>query len=449
MDTHVDLAVIGTGSAAGTVAHRCRQAGWSVTVIDSRPYGGTCQLRGCDPKRVLVGGAELADRNRRMLGQGATGGARLDWPALLRFKRTFTDPAPAANEADFARAGIGMLHGRARFLDPTTLQVGQAALAAGHIVIAGGARHAPLGIVGEDLLATSSQFLELAQLPPRIVLIGGGYIGFEFAHIAARGGAEVAIVHRAARPLRRFEPELVDRLVEATRELGVAVHLETTALGVERQGDGLAVRVAADAGERTIPTDLVVHSAGRVPEIDDLDLAAGAVARATGGVAVNEYLQSVSNAAVYAAGDAVASADFRLTPVAAMQGAVVASNLLRGNHRVPDYRAIPSVAFTVPPIARVGLGEAAARAAGLRFRVEQAETSGWYSSRRVGLRHAGFKVLVEEESERILGAHLLGPQAEETINLFALAMRADLRADDLRHMVYTYPTSASDVPYMV
>jgi glutathione reductase (NADPH) len=145
----------------------------------------------------------------------------------------------------------------------------------------------------------------------------------------------------------------------------------------------------------------------------------------------------------------VASGGFPLTPVAGMQGAVVASNLLKGNHRTPDYRGIPSVVFTVPPLASVGLQETAAREQGLRFRTKYEDTAGWYASRRVGLRQSAFKVLVEEETDRVLGAHLLGVHAEEVVNLFALAIRSDLRATDLRHMVYAYPASSSDVPYMV
>ncbi len=127
----------------------------------------------------------------------------------------------------------------------------------------------------------------------------------------------------------------------------------------------------------------------------------------------------------------------------------MARNLLEGNHHTPDYRGIPSVVFTTPPLARVGLDEAAARAQGLHFTTKHEDTAGWYSSRRVGLRYSGFKVLVEEGTDRILGAHLLGLHAEEVINLFALTIRSGLRASDLKQMVYAYPTSASDVSYMV
>jgi glutathione reductase (NADPH) len=446
----VDLVVIGTGAAAGSVAYACRSAGWSVTVIDSRPFGGTCQLRGCDPKKVLVGGAEVIDWMRRMQNRGVPPiDLAIDWPALMRFKRSFTDPVPEQNEQSLASAGIGMLHGRARFVDLMTLQVGDQTITGRHVVIAGGARRATLNIPGEELLTTSTQFLDLDKLPARLVFVGGGYIAFEFAHIAARAGANVQIVHRGTHPLERFDPDLVERLVQTTRELGVEIHLETHVEALERRAERLLVHIVSNGQTRSLETDMAVHSAGRVPEIDDLDLEAGGIAWDKTGVTVNEYLQSVSNPAVYAAGDAVASGGFPLTPVASMQGVVVASNLLKGNHRTPEYLGIPTVVFTVPPLASVGLQEAAARAQGLHFTTRYEDTSTWYSSRRVGLRHTGFKVLVEEDTERILGAHLLGHHAEEVINLLAVAIRANLRASDLRHAVYAYPTSASDVVFMV
>jgi glutathione reductase (NADPH) len=450
MTTTVDVIVLGTGSAAQSVAYPCREAGWSVAVVDDHPFGGTCQLRGCDPKKVLVGVSELVDWSRRMQGQGVSmPGLSISWPDLMRFKRTFTDPVPAQNEQSFEQAGMITRHGRAHFVDRTSVQVGEDTLVGRHVVIATGARHAPLGIPGEDVLTTSTQFLDLDALPRRIVFVGGGYIAFEFAHIAARAGAQVQVLHRGSRPLEKFDPDLVSRLLQASRELGIEIHVNRVVTAIERQGNHLLVHARTGAQEQTVEADLVVHAAGRVPEIDDLDLEAAGVAREKGGVWVNEYLQSVSNEAVYAAGDAVASGGFPLTPVAGMQGGIVARNLLEGNRHTPNYSGIPSVVFTTPPLVRVGLSEEAARAQGLRFTTRHEDTSGWYSSRRVALPHTGFKTLVEEGTGRILGAHLLGLHAEEVINLFALAIRADLRASDLKQMVYAYPTSASDIGYMV
>ena len=164
---------------------------------------------------------------------------------------------------------------------------------------------------------------------------------------------------------------------------------------------------------------------------------------------MNEYLQSVSNPAVYAAGDAVASGGFPFTPVAGMQGRIVATNLLSGNTQTPTYEGIPSVVFTTPPLAAVGLDEESARAQGLSLTTHREDTSGWYSSRRVALAHTGFKTLVEDGTDRILGAHLLGIHAEELVNIFAIALRTGLSARELKEMVFTYPTSAYDIRYMI
>ncbi len=449
MTTTVDVIVLGTGSAAQTVAYTCRSAGWRVAVVDSRPFGGTCENRGCEPKKVLASMTELVDWSRRTQGKGVSAPSlALTWSDLIRFKRTFTDPVPERTEQGFAQAGITMRHGRAHFVDRTSVQVDQDLLVGRHVVIATGARHAPLGIAGEEELTTSTQWLDLDALPRRIVFVGGGYIAFEFAHMAARAGAQVQVLHRGSRPLEQFDPDLVALLVKATQELGVEVHVNRAVTAIERQEDRLLVHARTAEQEDTIKADLVVHAAGRVPEIDDLDLEAADVAREPAGVLVNAYLQSITNPAVYAAGDAVASGGFPLTPVAAMQAGIVARNLLEGNRHTPNYSGIPSVVFTTPPLARVGLLEPAARAQGLHFATHYGDTSSWYTSRRVALLHSGYKVLVEEGTGRILGAHLLGYHAEEVINLFALAIRAGLRASDLKQMIYAYPTSASDVSYM-
>ena len=163
---------------------------------------------------------------------------------------------------------------------------------------------------------------------------------------------------------------------------------------------------------------------------------------------VNDYLQSVSNPAVYAAGDAAASGP-PLTPTAAHEGEVVAANLLHGNHRRPNYAGLASVAFTVPALATVGLTEEAARTQGRRFQTQYQDTSQWFTARRAGETASGHKVLVEDESQHILGAHLLGPHAEEVINIFAVAVRFGIRADELKQMLFAYPTSASDVVHML
>lgn len=450
MTKSFDLVVIGSGTAASTVVSRCRAAKRTVAVVDSRPFGGTCALRGCDPKKILVGAAEAIDWSRRLAGKGVhTDNARIEWPRVMALKRSMIADVSNSREERFAKQGIDTFHGRARFVRPNAVSVGADLLEARHVVVASGAAPAELRMPGSEHVVTSEQFLDLDELPHRIVFIGGGYISFEFAHVAARAGANVTILHRGDRPLNAFDPDLVDLQVPRTRTLGIDLHLQTAVTGVERRGRVLVVQTSAKGQRSEIEADLVVHGAGRVAEIDDLDLKAAGVDCSSRGVTVNEYLQSVSNPTVYAAGDSAATDGPKLTPVAGLHGRVVAANLLEGNHLTPDHSVVPSVVFTVPPLASVGLQERAARDRGLRFAVHHENTGSWYSSRRIGEDASGFKVLIEEGSGHVLGAHLLGPYAEEVINLFAMAMRARMPAPAIKEMLFAYPTSGSDLPYML
>lgn len=443
-----DLVVIGTGTAAQVASARLRAAGRSVAVIDHRPFGGTCALRGCDPKKMLISGAEVIDFARRMHGRGIDGEVRIDWPALMEFKRSFTDPIPQKQEQSFAARGIDAFHGAARFVGRDAIEVDGTVLTGGNILIATGARPVPLGIPGEEHVATSEQFLELEKLPERIALIGGGYIAAEFSHIAARAGAQVTILQRAPRLLPQFDPDLVGWLTDRFREIGGTVRTGTSVTAVEALPRGVRVRARAGTVETAVEADLVVHAAGRVPDIAALDLATAGLAVAKGRLRLNEFLQSVSNPAIYAAGDAAAVGP-PLTPVSSHDGKVVAANLLHGNNRRPDYRGVPSIAFTLPPIAKVGASEAEARRQGIKVRVKAERTAGWYTARRLGESVYGYKTIVDEGTDRILGAHLVGPHADEVVNIFGLAIRHGLTAGDLKSTIFGYPTAASDIGYMI
>ena len=450
MNRRFDLIVIGTGTAATTAAFQCREAGWSVAIVDSFPFGGTCALRGCDPKKVLVGAAEIIDRAQRMRGKGINSeGLRLGWPQLMQFKRTFTDPVPLSREEALRSAGIAAFHAAARFTDRQTIEAGEDRIEGRFLLIATGAWPAKLNIQGEELVTRSDQFLALENLPRRLIFIGGGYISFEFAHVAARAGAEVTVLHRGSRPLEGFDPDLIDQLLEWTRKLGIIVHLNLAVDGISKSQEGLEVYASSVSQRVSFHADMVVHGAGRAPNIGGLDLPSGGVEAETKGVKVNEYLQSVSNPAVYAAGDVAASGGLALTPIAGYEGRLVAENMLHGNRLRAAYAAIPTVVFTLPPLASVGLSERAAKESAMKFRVHHEMTAGWYSSRRTAEECSGFKVLIEEGSGRILGAHLLGEQVEETINLFALAMRTGMTAPELKQAIFSYPTHASDLQYML
>ncbi|MFU8813840.1 MAG: dihydrolipoyl dehydrogenase family protein [Pseudomonadales bacterium] len=449
-DHKYDIIVIGTGAAASVVAFGCRKAGRSVAVIDHRPFGGTCALRGCDPKKVLIAAAEIVDGFERLGGSiGAIrGDLHIDWPALQRFKRSFTNPVPAQREQGYADGGIDCYHGRARFIGPDSIGIGDAVLQAKQIVVATGAEPVPLPIEGFEHLISSDDFLEMETLPRRIVLVGGGYIGFEFAHIAARAGAEVTILNRGTQPLREFEPDLVELLIERTRALGVRVNVGHEAKVVRKSDTGFEVEAVGPNGRVNFETDVAIHSGGRKPALAALDLEAANLAHHAGKLTLDKHLRSTSNPSIYAAGDA-AGGPFPLTPVAALQARAIVDSLLGDGGATVDYTGIPSAVFTLPPLARAGLLEHEARAQGLSLSIKQGIVPDWYTARRINESCYGYKVMVDENTGLIVGAHLLGPDAAEVINVFAMAIRNGLTVEAIRQTTFAYPTAASDIASML
>jgi len=289
----------------------------------------------------------------------------------------------------------------------------------------------------------------METLPRRIALIGGGYIAAEFSYLAARAGAQVTILQRGLRLLPQFEGDVVRWLMPSFEALGITVYTGVTANSVTRTKAGLTVHAKCPQGAQiAVTADLVIHAAGRAPELASLNLAAGKVEVAQGRLKLTRGLQSTSNPRVYAAGDAAGSGP-PLTPVSSHDAKVAAANMLDDADAHPDYHGVPSVAFTVPPIAAVGLSEAEAEAKGLRFRVNAASVPNWFTARRLNEPVYGYKVLIDEDTDLILGAHLVRPGADEVVNLFALAMRNGITADALRATMFAYPTAASDIKSMI
>jgi glutathione reductase (NADPH) len=447
--TEYDLFVIGTGMSGVTIATKCSKKGLKVGIADFRPFGGTCALRGCDPKKILLDVAKAQKDAQKYEGKGLQGDYKINWPELAKFMRGFTDPMPRKMEKGYLDAGVITYHEAATFTGTNTLRVGNETIKAGKIVIATGARPRTLDIPGAELTLESNDIFELDELPESITFLGGGYVAFEFAHLAAMAGARVTIIDRGDRPLKHFDADLVKHIVNASREYGIKILTGTEATEVKKSGDGLQVVARSYQGEEFIESKVVVNAAGRVPEIDLLDLEIGQVSFGKKGVQVNEYLQSVSNPDVYAAGDVADSEGLPLTPVAIYEGHAVASNILKGNNKIPSYPEMPTVVFTIPEIAQVGLTEEQARVKNIDFKINSGDASGWFNAYRSQSEAYAYKVLVSEQDGTIVGAHLVGPSAAETINLFAIAIKGKMTAKDLKSMVYSYPSWASDVGHMV
>jgi glutathione reductase (NADPH) len=445
-----DLFVIGTGLAGQDVAGACAEAGWDVGIADARPFGGTCPLRGCDPKKVLVHAAHVADQARRLDGYGLESNPRIDWDDLMAFKRTFTEPVPDGVKENFAEAGIDYFHQPARFTGARTLDVGETAVEAEHVLIATGAEPVTLGIEGEEHFTYSDDFLELEALPERLVFVGGGYVSMEFAHLAARAGAEkVTVLETTGRILQNFEAGAVEAVAAATDALGVDIRTGRQVEAIEADGAGFAVIAKQKTGEvESYRADAVVHGAGRVPALGALDPDAAGIERTEDGrLVLDENLRSASNAAVYAAGDAAQQGP-PLTPVAHLDGRAVEKALLEDGEP-PRYEGTPTVVFTTPRLASVGFTEAAARKQGFDLDVKSGDASGFYTARHRRQEHAFYKVIAEAGSGRIVGAHLAYPNAHEAINVFAQAVRHGLAVNDLKASVYAYPSAGSDVQAML
>lgn len=440
-----DLLIIGSGVAGRTAADEAVAAGMRVAIAERREFGGTCPLRGCEPKKLMFAVAETVARARDARTLGASGHLTLDWGALQAFKRTMTDTEPERLAAYYRDAGVTLLHGDARFVSAGEVRVGEVTHRAANVLVATGAAPAPLGVPGEGLIIDSETFMALESLPGRVVFLGGGYISFEFAAMAAVTGAEVTIVHRGATPLRGFDPDVVAMLVSQYEASGIPVRLNAAVAEVRRDGDALAV-VLADGDE--LSCDLVVHGAGRVPNLAGLCLEAAGVTCHGHGVAVDDAMRNPGNARVFAAGDA-AACGLPLTPVGVAQARVAVRAMNGDGYARFDPSATPSVCFSYPPLAAVGLTERDAADAGLDATAKLTDTSAWWSSKRVGLDHTGAKIVVERATGRILGATLLGHGAEEVVNIFALAIDQGLTADELRRPLWGYPTASSEIVYLL
>lgn len=442
MDKKYDVIVIGTGGSGSNTAYLCKSAGMDVAIIDQEPFGGTCALRGCDPKKVLHGAAHVSELvgNMSMVLNGAVA---VDWEKLIEFKKTFTEKTPAKREKGFRDSGIAAFKGTASFTGKNSLSVKNEKLSAEFIVLATGSIPRELDFPGAELLTTSDIFMENTRLPEEIIFIGGGYISFELAHISARAGAKVKIIHRSKYPLKNFDRDLVEMVLEATTKAGIKFIPDVEPQSIKQKGEKLFI----DCGTQNYTCDMAVHGAGRVPNTRFLDLEKANVDQ-DHGVLVNEYLQSISNPNVYAVGDA-ASIGQPLTPVVSMQGKVAAYNIINGNKKSMDYSLVPSVVFTIPPMGSVGLTEKQAREKGLDYRINTADSTNWYNSRRLGFKKTGFKIIIDKKTDRIIGAHILAPGAEEVLDFFMLAMRTGLKTSDIKDLIFSYPSNTYDIKYMV
>jgi glutathione reductase (NADPH) len=443
-----DALILGSGNAGLSATEPIRAAGLSVALVEERDLGGTCPNRGCTPKKVLVAAAhslhEIAQAKVHCI---KVAEARLDWAALIDREKQLIRHIPESIARTLDERGIEIIRGQAAFVGPNAVRVGQATIEARNIVIATGSKPRRLPIEGAEHMITSDDVLSERKLPRDLVFVGGGVVALEFSHVYARAGAKVTILEALPRLLQQLDQDAVDKIRRESERIGIALHTDVKVERIEKTGDRLRVVYQDGGAERIVEADRVVNGAGRVPNVDSLDLDAGKIEHDRERIAVDDYLRAKSNPAIYVAGDPLASP--QLSPLASYEGRIVGRNIVEGPKHKPDYAVIPSCVYTVPALATVGLTETAAKDKGVKVEVRTSDMSDWLSTQTYAETVAWAKILIEPTSDRIVGAHMVGLAGEELINFFALGMKHGVTASQVRDMIYAFPTFAADITSMV
>ncbi len=443
-----DVIIIGGGNAGFGVSSVAHEAGKSIAFIEARDFGGTCPNRGCTPKKVLVAAAHAMHEIEQAPIHGIeVCKPKLNWAKLIEREKNLIGFIPEAMQGLAKKRG-DVFRGTARFVGPNEVEVDGQIIHGKDIVIATGSKPRPLPIPGSEHMITSDEVLSDATLPKEVVFIGGGVIAMEFGHVFARAGVRVTILEALPQLLPRMDSDAVSALQAETERLGVAVKTGVSVTAISKTADGLRVEFEHDGRNQSLLAERVVNGAGRVANIDGLNLDAAGVEHDGLRILIDDTMRSTSNSSVWVAGDAVTSSA-QLSPIATYEGQIVGHNIVRGPTKRPDYSVIPSAVYTVPALSTVGLNEAEAREKGLDVSVTVSDMSGWFSTKTYAETAAWSKVLVDKSTDQVLGAHILGHHGDELIHLFAMAMRHGISASDLKSSLYAFPTFAADMKSLI
>lgn len=442
MDFDYDLFVIGAGSGGVRLARMSASYGARVGIAEEEQIGGTCVLRGCIPKKLLVYASHYPHEVEDAKGFGWTFGAgTLDWPALIAAKDREINRLSDIYINLLRQSGVEMHAGRATLVYAHTVAIGERTIRARHIAIATGSRPSLPPRPGIEHAITSREALSLAACPKRIAVVGGGYIAVEFAGIFNGFGSHVDLFYRGEKILRGFDDDVRQFLTDEMTKQGVTIHARSVVESIERADDGtLSVR-AGDA--RHGPYDQVLYATGRVPNVDGLGLEqAGVMLDARGAIAVDAY-SATSVPSIHAIGDVTSRP--QLTPVATRDGGLLARTLFGGSRVAADHEWVPSAVFSQPEVATVGFTEAAARD------LYEGDVDIYRTSFKA-LRHtlSGrdertlMKLVVARDSQRVVGAHMVGRDAGEIIQGIAIAIRAGATKAQFDDTIGIHPTAAEE-----
>lgn len=439
-----DLVVIGGGSGGLACAQRAARHGARVLVAEQTELGGTCVNAGCVPKKLMYHAADVAHALGDSADYGFTlEGVRHDWAALKARRDAYVARLRGIYADNLATSGATLIRARARLAGAGRVGIGGMTHAAGHVVVATGGRPNVPAVPGAEAGVTSDGFFALDSRPAAVAIVGGGYVAAELSGVFAALGSRVTVAFRRERLLRDFDPMLSERLAAAMRADDIAIVERAQPAALERASGGLVLRL--EDGRSLGPFDCVVWAIGREPNVDGLGLAEAGVAQGPDGEIMTDLKQDTNVSGIHAIGDVTGRV--ALTPVAIAAGRRLADRLFGGQpDRHLDYRLIPTVIFSHPPIGTVGMSEGEARAAwGDNVEVFRHDFMPLYHGITARRRRAEVKLVTTGRERRIVGLHAIGMGADELLQGFAVALRLGATKRDFDDTVAIHPTSAEEL----
>ncbi|MDO9094674.1 MAG: glutathione-disulfide reductase [Rubrivivax sp.] len=443
-----DLITLGAGSGGVAASRRAALHGARVAIVEGSRVGGTCVIRGCVPKKLLMYAAQFGDAMHEARGYGwVLPEPQFEMARWAASKAAETQRLEGIYRTMLQGSGVELFEGWARLDGPNRVVVntesGEKAITARHILIATGGSPVRDSIPGIEACATSDELLDLQQLPDRAAVIGSGYIALEFASILARLGVQVSVFYRADLPLRGFDEMLRTAIAAELTAAGVQLHPSSVPRRVQRTPGGFLLSLGED---RVLEFPWVLNATGRRPNTAQLNLASvGLQADAEGALSVDADLQTDASG-VYAIGDVTNR--LNLTPVAIAEGRALADSLFGGQPRRVDLSRVASAVFTLPPMATVGLSEAQALEAGLHVAVYEADFRPMKQAFIGGTERTRMKLLVDADSQVVLAAHMIGADAPEIIQSLAVALSAGATKAHFDRTIVMHPTAAEEFVLM-
>ena len=441
MEYDFDLVTLGAGSGGVAASRRAGSYGARVAICESVRVGGTCVLRGCVPKKLLVYGSHFREELEDARGFGWTiGESTLDWGKLIAAKDRELDRLNAIYLRLLRDSSVKVFDGRGTIVDPHTIEVAGQRVTAKHILLATGGWPSLPSIPGIEHAITSNEALDLPTLPRRVIIVGGGYIAVEFAGIFHSAGAHVEIILRADSILRGFDQDIRSHLREQMTKRGISIRSETIVRSLEKEANG-SLSVCLAGGELVL-ADVVLYATGRAPNTKNLGLeAVGVKLDEKGAVIVDEWSRT-SVPSIFAVGDVTDR--INLTPVAISEGRAFAETTFNNRPMQIDHHGVASAVFSQPPVATVGLSEEQARLAHASVDI--------YRSRFRPMKHtlSGrdeqtlMKLVVDRTTDRVLGVHMVGADAPEIIQGMAIALKCGATKAQLDSTIGIHPTAAEE-----